>query len=87
VKSNLNPELIYNSYKNGKLGEEIATERLISIIENDTNEENRVKSVEILGKIGSKHHEISDFLGEFLRKELKKIKKNIQKFLIIFMIV
>ena len=75
VKSNLNPELIYDSYKNGKLDEEIASERLISIIENDTNEANRVKSVEILGKIGSKQHKISDFLRDFLRKELEEIKK------------
>ncbi len=75
VKSNLNPELIYDSYKNGKLDEEIASERLISIIENDKNEDNRIKSVEILGEIGSKQHKISDFLREFLRKELEKIKK------------
>jgi len=66
VKSNLNTELIYDSYKNGKLDEEIASERLISIIENDTNEDNRVKSVEIIGRISSKKHKIFKIMENLL---------------------
>lgn len=56
MKLNLNPELIYDFYKNGKLDEKIASERLIAIIESELDEDKRVKSVEILGKISSEKH-------------------------------
>ncbi len=56
MKSNLNPELIYDSYKNGKLDEKVASERLIAIIESESDEDKRVRSVEILGKISSEQH-------------------------------
>ncbi|MFX1316862.1 MAG: leucine-rich repeat domain-containing protein [Promethearchaeota archaeon] len=66
MKSNLNPEIIYKQYENNELDKEVASKLLISIIENDRNEDNRVKSIEIIGRIGLKQHIIFELLENLL---------------------
>lgn len=66
MKSNLNPELIYSNYIDGKSDKGKAIDSLILIIKNDINENNREKSVEILGKFDLEDQNTFKFLENLL---------------------
>lgn len=66
MSKSLNPDSIYTNFKNGDLDKSTVIKRLISIIENDTNGDNRVKSIKILGKIDHNNQIFFEFLENLL---------------------
>ena len=49
--ANLSPEIVESKLKEGELDEKTATALLISYIETSDNENDRVKSIEILSRL------------------------------------
>ena len=64
--SDLNPTEIYRRYQRNELDKALAVDYLKSIIESSSNEELRVRSVELLGKMNLKANDILEFFENLL---------------------
>ena len=67
--SDLNPTEIYRKYRRKELDKALAVDYLKSIIESSSDEELRVRSVELLGEINLEVSEVFEFLERLVRSD------------------
>ena len=70
--SDLNPTEIYRRYERNELDKELAVDYLKSIIENTSNEDSRVRSVQLLGEMDLKADSIFEFFEQLLTSDLNE---------------
>ena len=83
MKRKINPKVILDQYKDGKIDRKSLIDILISIIENSDNNDDRIKSLEILSEIGLEDQKSFSIFKELLiSDEIELIRSRAAKFII-----
>lgn len=71
------PKAIYEDFKNGELDKNLATELLITLIDNSESTDTRIESIRILNKIPLNDHQTFKFLEHLMISDLDKNVRNL----------
>ena len=83
MRQKINPKVILDQYKNGKIDRKSLIEILVSIIENSDNNDYRIKSLEILSEIRLEDQKSFSIFKELLiSDEIELIRSRAAKFII-----
>ena len=83
MRKKINPKVILDQYKNGKIDRKSLIDILISIIENSDKNDDRIKSLEILSEIRLVDQKLFSILKELLiSDEIELIRNRAAKFII-----
>ena len=83
MRRKINPKVILDLYKNGKIDRKSLIDILISIIENSENNDDRIESLEILSEIGLEDQKSFSIFKELLiSDEIELIRSKAAKFII-----